>query len=234
MRKMGFALLCLTMAGCASMTKSRDQANIDAIKKIAVVAFHVDMPASAEKGMGLGSGSIIAENTTDGEKIFTELQNSLKRNMKWSVIDTKTMTANTGYTSAYKQTMTGFQNKMPVPESLNRHTVKDVMDWDSARILDVDGRDKLAKDLGVDAVVAAWVTVRFSGTTVMGFGNRKPQTTVSFQVYKSGIEKPVWFESFTGKESTESVGATGFIDEVLMSRLALESAKDAYSQIRNQ
>jgi len=67
---------------------------------------------------------------------------------------------------------------------------------------------------GVDAIVAAWITTHLKTTVaVMGIGARHPQTSVTLFVYKKGTAKPVWFQTWNGKESTESVGSTGFTDE---------------------
>ena len=66
----------------------------------------------------------------------------------------------------------------------------------------------------------------------LGIGARHPQSRLSFMLFTPGTSSPDWFEGgIDGEESKTSVGATGFIDEDLMNRLALQSAQEAYAKI---
>jgi hypothetical protein len=239
-----FAAAAALVAGCGLLkTKDVDQASVDAVHKVAVVAYSADLPASAKIGINLSGGglegkaggSMMAQSSHETDEILASLQKSLGANMSWQITNVEAMTANDGYKTAYDKTMKGWQNKMPPNQGTNRFEVKNVMDFDSARILDVAGRDKLINDLGVDAIVAARVsTVLKTGVAVMGIGARHPQTSVTIFVYKKGDAKPIWFQTFTGKESEQSVGSTGFTDEGATAKLALESATDAFAQIRTR
>jgi hypothetical protein len=86
----------------------------------------------------------------------------------------------------------------------------------------------------VDSIVVARVNVSLTGTSVMGLGDRFPQSRVSFQIYTRGQEKPVWFDGeIDGEVSRESVGSTAFFDEDLLGRLAAKSADTAFHKIGN-
>jgi len=235
-----FILSALALNGCGSLTHKKDDQALAQVKKIAVVAFTADEPASASIGFNLNShqagavagGSIIPQHSDSVKQMLVELQNAFARNMSWSVLAEDAMIKNPGYVSAYHNTMDGWQSKSPPNAGLNRFLVEHVMDSDSLRILGPEGRDKLITDLGVDAIAVGKVNVVNSGTSIMGIGSRHPQANFSFTLYTRGKEDPTWFEGqIKGDESTESVGSTHFTDEEATARLSLESAKTAFAKI---
>lgn len=228
------------LVGCGSLqTKVRNEEALTQVKKVAVISFKAELPASREIGLNLGSGkaegsaggSMITQNSAPTDQMLTEFNKSLGQEMKWSVIDTQKMKASPVYQKLYKQTMEGWQNKMPPGAGLNVFLVEGVMDTDSPRIMGPEGRDELIAGLGVDAIAVLSVRGHLKGTTVMGIGSRLPQANVHLQMYKKGVEGPIWFETFEGAESTESVGKTGFIDEKKLAELSLKSAQSAYSKM---
>lgn len=233
-------LVMASLSSCASLSHKKDDQALSQVRKVAVVAFTADEPASATLGFSLTShkakaeagGSLISQKSESVDQMLQELQDSFANNMHWSVVDTEAMTQNSGYTSAFKRTMEGWQNKMPPGAGQNRFIVDHVMDFDCVRILDRSGRDQLIDALGVDAIVAAQVKVIMNGTSVMGIGSRHPQSNLSFMMYVKGQDAPVWFEGqIQGKEAEKSVGVTGYTDEAATARLSLESAKTAFAKI---
>jgi hypothetical protein len=235
------SLLVLVMCACSAIqTRSKDEAAIGQIKKVAIVAFSATEPASSKVGFDLGSGkldgksggSMIPQYDDAVDSMYDELGKTMRSSQKWNVMDKKTMATHKGYVDAFNKTMKGFHNKMPPGDGMNQFIVKDIMDYDSPRILDVAGRDALITALGVDAIIVARIDVNTTGTTVMGIGSRHPQSTLSFSIYRKGDVKPVWFEgSLKGEEAKESVGKTAFIDEALLQKLALKSAQTAFTKI---
>ena len=227
------------LSSCGSIkTKEKNLSEIQTIKKIAIVAFDQDQPAPREIGLDLGSGklagseggSMITQHTENAKRAYQTLAAQLNR-AGFAVMSLEEMLKNKGYQEAYKSTMEGWQNKMPPGAGMNRVAVEKVMDYDGPRILRQEGRDQLAKQLGVDAIVSAKIYVNLESTTVMGIGNRFQKSTVRIEMFKPNIENAVWFENFMGPTSTESVGKTSFFDEAKMSQLSLESASDAISRI---
>jgi hypothetical protein len=221
-------------------TRERDEAAVQNIKRIAVVAFAVSQPASAKLGFDLSKGklgatsggSMLDQSSQHVDQLYSELGQNFQKNMNWTVMKTEQMKANAGYKKAYKDTMEGWQNKFPPAEGSNKFVVKDIMDGDALRILGLEGRDALIDALGVDAIVTAQVVGGISSTSVMGIGNRYPYANLNFFVYTKGKEKAVWFEGqIEGEPSTESVGKTGFIDETKLNELVLKSARTAYAKI---
>jgi hypothetical protein len=234
------AISSFIFVNCGSMpSKVRDEASLKQVRKVAVVAYRTTLPASAQIGLNLGTGkaegsaggSIITGQSSETEQILTDFTKEIAKSQKWSVHDLTKMKSVPGYKKAFTQTMEGWQNKMPANSGTQQFVVPDIMDTDAPRILRMEGRDQLIADLGVDAIVSLDVNVYLEGTTVMGIGNRYPKSLVTVKMYKKGEENPIWFESVMGDVSTESVGKTGFIDEKKVARLALSSARTAYSKM---
>jgi hypothetical protein len=233
--------LTLGLTGCGTIKfRERDAAQVEKVKKVAVVSFSVTQPASAKIGIDLTSGkagaaaggSMIPQNSPHADEMYLDFNQSVSKNLGWKVMDARVMKANPGYKAAYDKTMKGWQNKMGPNKGDKQFDVADVMDQDCLRILDVKGRDALIDALGVDAIIGGRVQVILNGTTVMGVGSRYPQSKVAFFVYAKGQEKAIWWDGgVEGEEAKESVGKTGFIDEALLSQLALKSAKTAFAKI---
>ncbi len=141
--------------------------------------------------------------------------------MHWTVLDTPTMTQNPGYVTAYKNTMEGWQSKMPPNKGENRFIVDHVMDYDGPRILDRAGRDALIEALGVDAIIAAKVNVMLSAS--------HPQAYLSFSLYVHGQDKPVWFEGQVKGDRSDATADRS--DLIALSTLANRSAKTAFAKI---
>ncbi len=233
-------LMILMMAACASLTtRSRDDGALAQVKKVAVIAYTANLPATRNLSLDLGSGKVggeaggtmIPQTSTETDKIYSEFAKSLEKTQGWKVVDASTMLKNPGYVSAYKNTMEGWQQKMPPGQGTTDFNMASVIDWNGPRLLKYDGREKLLKDLGVDAIVMLKVNVVFNGTTVMGIGTRKPTAHAHVEIFGKGAEKPVWFETFEGEPSSESVGMTGFINEKRLGELSLYSAQTAFAKM---
>lgn len=242
MKKLMIAVMAFALSTACGMFKVRDkqESEVKAIKKVAIVSFSAYLPQSAKVGLNLSSGklgateggSLIPQNSENIDQMYEEFAKSLKANLGWNVYKTKDMIVHPGYTNAFRKTMEGWQNKMGPGEGTTQFLVKGVMDYDGTRILDTNGRDELINDLGVDAIITARVDVMLNGTKVLGIGARHPQSRVSFQVHTKGKSTPVWFDGGVDGDEMESVGSTGFIDNGLLEKLALQSAKSAYTKIR--
>lgn len=235
----GLLLVCLLMSACAGMTRSKNEAKVGEVRKVAIVAVSVFQPAARKVSLNLSGGglqgsaggSMMTQTGAHVDSMFTELSNALRKNLKWNVMEKSAMVANPGYTQAYDKTMKGWQNKMPPPQGTYHYNVAQVMDFDGPRILDFKGREALMQALGVDAIVVTRMDVILKANTVMGIGSRRPQATLSFFVYGKGEEKPIWFEGQIMGDEMESVGKTAFIDENLLGDLALKSARTAFNKI---
>ncbi|MBX2996281.1 MAG: hypothetical protein KF681_15755 [Bdellovibrionaceae bacterium] len=232
----------LALTACGSIkTKDRNVELTGQVRRAAVVGFMADLPArsgislSGNSGevSGKAGGSMITKESPQTDSMLKEISKAFGQRLKWSMLDTAKLPENPSYQEAYKKTMEGFQNKFPPGAGSNRFMVAKFMDFDSLRILPQADREKLMRDLKVDAVIATKVDVVLNGTTVMGVGNRYPQSKVFFQVFKMGQANPIWFETLDGKEMEESIGKTGLtLDEEKAANLALISLKDGLSKLQ--
>lgn len=240
MKNLFFALIFLELCACSSLkTKERNQVQIDSIKKVAIIAYTVEEPSPVEIGFDLAAGltgrdtgTMITQYDPHIDKMYDQLGLKLKENLKWQVLDKNTMVKNSTYVEVYKKTMDGWQNKTPPPQGYFKYNIKEIMDDQSVRIMGLTNRDKLIQELGVDALVMVKVQVHLDGTTVMGIGNRYPKSMVSWSIYKSGIETPVWFETVMSEAAKDSVGKTNAFDVPKMQKLAIQTSAEAYSQIK--
>lgn len=232
--------IVLVVTACASFaTRLRDEEALTKVKKVAVIAYTANLPASRSLSLDVGSGkvggasggTIIPMNSAETDKMYAEFVKSLEKTQGWKVLDAQTMAKHPAYVAAYKDTMEGWQNKMPAGAGSTDFNMASVMDWNGPRIMKYEGREKLLKDLGVDAIIMLKVNVQLKGMTVAGIGARKPQANAHIEVYGKGVEKQIWFDSFEGDESSESVGMTGFINEKKLGELSLLSAQTAFSKM---
>ena len=183
--------LMFLLSACGSIqTRSQDSQALAQVHKVAVVAFSVLEPAPAQIGLNLGSGkvegqqggSIIPASDATVDDMLAKLSAQFKTKMNWQVISPNDLVKKPGYKKAYEATMVGWHNKMPPGAGQTKMVVKNFMDFDSARILDVEGRNQLIRDLGVDAIVAAQVNVHLNANTVMGIGARHVESDVMFMM----------------------------------------------------
>jgi hypothetical protein len=226
----------LSASGCGVLkVRDKNEPQVASIKKAALVSFDVIQAAAAELSFNLGSGktegeaggSMIAQSGAHVDQLYKDVAEHLRKDLHWKVVGESEMISNAGYREAYHKTMDGWQNKMPNPKGTQKYLVKGVFDTDSARILGLEGRDRLMDALGVDALVVTKVEINLTGTAIMGIGSRYPQSNVSYRVFRKGIEAPVWFDYLEGEKSEKSVGATAFTDNELIGKYGAESAKGA-------
>lgn len=240
-RSFALATMVLTMTACGSIqTRSKDEARVKGIKRVAVVAFQADEPASGGIGIlngslgGTSGGSMIAKQSKHVDQMYVGFVDALSKNVGWNVLPVQLMKENKGYKQAYNATMVGFQNKMPPGEGINRFLVGNIMDTDCPRLLDVQGRDLLMDALEVDALVEARITTHLNGFTVAGIGSRKPQAVLTFLVYRKGDKKPTWFEGSIKGDEQESIAKTRFFSEEALAQKSLASAETAFARINQQ
>lgn len=236
------AALCwvaLQTTACAVNQKQKDQDAVSKVKTAAFTSFAADFPAANQLGFNLNSGklgataggSMMSQQLPEADELYEKIRTGFAKKMNWKVLTNQQMRFAPAYKDAYKSTMEGWQNKMPPGSGMNRYVVDGVMDFDSARILDKAGREKLMNDLRVDALIAVWSSTHLSGTSVMGIGSKKPQTTLHIAVYGRGSEQPIWREALQGEEIKESVGMTGYFDEKKLAKLVLQAADGAIERL---
>jgi len=231
------------LTSCGSLkVRDKNASELSSIKSVALINMDVTEPRPKELSLNLGSGNVegdaamgsFQQKAPHVEKLYYDFHRALKAEMNWKVLDKNTMMANAGFKAAYEKAMKGWQNKMPPGQGMAQFVTKDLLDYDSVRILGFEGREKLIRDLNVDAIVAAKIYVSLGGTSIMGFGPRKPRSILSFTVFKKGVEKPVWFDGNVEGREGQSVGATGLWSVEKLQNEAVQSAIDAFARIKDE
>lgn len=224
----------LLLASCSSLkTQQKNTEALSKIKRVAIIGFTAVQPvASTLDPLKPQEGNFITGSAKHVDQMWKQLSETIAQKTKWQVISFEQMKQHPAYKEAYKQTMEGWQNKMPPGQGLKQYGVQSVMDFDSLRILKPDEKKKLMERLHVDALLVAKISVNFYGTTVMGIGDRYPKASVTIQASSLDSENSIWFETFKGEQSDKSVGKTNFFDEEILARGSIESANSAFNKIK--
>ncbi len=233
------------LTSCASIKVgggSYEPEKVQQIRSAALVGVEVVEPEAFDplkpSGKIAGSGntmmgnmkSSIAEPAEGKAPYYKNMHDFLKKNLKWNMVEMQAVTRNPVNKEFYKNTSSGFQQKSMIDYREGNFTVPDVMDFDAVKQIGQSGREKLMDALKVDALVSYRVHVTLSGTTVMGIGSMYPQSILQFQVYKRGIEKPVWEDlQAEGVPGEESIGKTRLtLDVSKLNEEGIASAETAY------
>lgn len=213
--------ISIFFTSCSSLVRGRDEIATKHIKKAALAGFTVQQPTP--------KGQRSPENSNE---MYSKLRNAFKKKTGWNILEEGTLSQNAAYVRAYDKTMKGFQNKMPPPQGISRVFASRIMDNDSLRVLGVDGRKQLMKDLNVDALITANIDVLLEGTTFAGFGARHVRSTISFQVFGKDSDSPVWYDGdVSGEQLKRSLTGTGFFDQGLLTEMAIESLETAFKKM---
>ncbi len=241
MKKLGIVFILMGLLQACASNRLKNENALSQVKKVAVIGFKAQLPAASSIGLlngglsGMKGGQMTAMTSPSTDLMLSNFVRILEKRQNWQVLNIKTMKETAAYREAYKKTMEGWQNKaVPMGEQgLQQYVVTEIMDTDSARILGPEGREKLMKELKVDAIVNLNIYSWLEGMSVMGIGQKKPQSRVFIEAYSRGTEERIWGEQIDGEKSDESVGMTGMFDEQKMAALALKSAESAYNKIGN-
>lgn len=236
--------LCLMfftqLTGCAGLGKTYESSQIESIKSVAVLGVEVIQPSEFDifKPKQIDGGAMNFSVSSPSQHVqiyYDDLREGLKTKLRMSSPTSSTLVANSSYKNIYKDTMTGFQSTQPNAQGTSKFVLPEMVDFDAARKIGVAGRDQIMEALKVNALVVAQIHVQLNGTSVMGIGNKYPQSNIRLQMYKKGVESPVWQDGAQGEEMKESVGkSTLTMDVTKMNKLAAASAKSAFEQLIKQ
>ncbi len=221
--------LIFSFAGCAGMTQKKNAQEIKAIKKVAIVALSQEQPDREGGLLGTHSGRLTT-SSDHVNAIYAEISKTLAQKAGWQVVSLEKVKNHAAMKAQFQKLMTGFQNKMPPAEGTSRYYAPGIPDFDSARLMKPEGRDSLAKALGVDAVVAIDIRAIVGGFQVMGIGARPLKGMVSLYAYKNMEDSPFWFETFEGEETKESMSLVKGKED--MDRLVLIALKKAMEKVQ--
>ena len=240
-----FVLLSLlTFASCAGGGRIYQADSVRPVRNVAIIGLDVIQPAEfdlfkpssgPDSGPMSGMNFAMATSSPAVRDYADDLGAALKSMRKWSVVSPTTVARNEVYMKYFTDTTEGVQSTTPIPKGQTKYRAPDLMEFDGATKIKQAGRDEIMNALKVDAVVLAQYTVQLSGSTIMGIGSRYPQTSLKFQLFRKGEEKPVWQDIVAGEDMKESVGKTAIsLDFNKLKALSLKSAKKAYADLQSR
>ncbi len=230
----------LTLMGCAGGRIYQDDA-VKPVRNVAIIGIDVIQPAEfdlfkpssgPDSGPMSGMNFAMASSSLHVRDYIEDLRGALKGMRKWNMTPQATVAQNDVYKKYFVDTTEGIQSTQPIPKELTKFRAPDHMEFDGATKIGQKGRDEIMNALKVDAVVLAQYTVQIHGTTIMGIGSRYPQSSIKFQLFRKGVEKPVWQDMVKGEDMKESIGKTAFsLDFNKLKDLSLKSSKKAYAEL---
>jgi hypothetical protein len=246
------AVLALTgiATGCAGRKIAHDQ--VDTVKKVAIVGFGVEqrVPNTAEgvlsdmmapKDNSFMSGAKaakIAEPAPHARIMYDLLQDQLAKGMGWKVIAREDLTRRSDYAAFFhdktkqpqmRPFVSGPNMEMYVPEG--------VVESFLIHSMSIEERRALIKKLGVDAVALVTVRIELENggglKTLVGAGDLHPRAKVSFELYNSTAEDPIWMDlNADGDASAEGVEhVLGFANVDAVNKQAIATADSAFHQL---
>ncbi len=195
------AVPLLFLSACATVTA--DKTRTAALKRVAIVGFTVQQPR--HKGLeSLFSGSSNQETWTAGigmanplaDEMYAGLEKQLAKELKWKVIDRKTVAGNAFYKQFHDDKMTGIQSRPPTRGGTVLLAANGIVDAWPVEIADASRRKEILRKLNVDAIAVANVQIELEKggglKMLIGAGDYFPKDTVRFSVYDAKVEDPAW------------------------------------------
>ena len=171
--------------------------------------------------MTVGGG--VQKKSNHLDEIYPSVVASFQK-QGWTMLDFSAVTGNAAYVQTYKDTMDGWQNKVPPNKDTYRFVSSRVFDYDGLRILGVKGREKLMNDLKVDAIIGVSIDSRLESQQLVG--------ALVFQVYGRGSDNAIWFDNnVQGDPVAPSSDELNLINPDALNKSAVRFAKGAAAKI---
>ncbi len=189
----------LTLMSCAG-GRIYQEDSVKPVRNVAIIGLDVIQPAEfdlfkpssgPDSGPMSGMNFAMATSSIHVRDYAEDLRAALKNMRKWNMTSQATVAQNDVYRKYFTDTTEGVQSTQPIPKEQTRFRAPDLMEFNDATKIGQKGRDDIMNALKVDAVVLAQYTVQINGSTIMGIGSRYPQTSLKFQLFRKGEEKPV-------------------------------------------
>ena len=232
--------ISLLLPACA--TTRVDLARTQAVKRVAVAGFSV--PQQVPSGMSVlgnsddrtvGWGIGIGEPARHSEDMYEALLRTLHKEFRWQVLPQDKLTKNTSYSALYQRVMKGIQNRPPIAAGMHAYGAQGVADAFPLERLSLGERQELLSKLGVDALVAATVTVKLAEggglKRLYGGGDYKPYAEIRFSLYDGKTQEAIWTDvAARGETASEGVSHVlgGVADVKTLNRIAVGAAESSY------
>jgi len=237
----GFLSALILLNGCSTLSVKKE--DMTSIKKVAITGFGStqDMPAGLVFSLGSKSESPGSNLTVLGpeeekhvNQMYQDLATTLEKNLKWNVLSRDDVAHSSRYKNIYTQKMEGWHSRPVAGENTHLYHPSGIADAWIMRQLDQKERDQLIDELNVDALILASVRVTLEDQgglkKLVGAGELHPKASLYFEIYKKGIEEPVWRDTWARGESTsEGVGhILGVTDVDALKKASIVAAWNSY------
>lgn len=237
MRQLGLLLLPILFTGCASLTKvSKQNDGLAKVKKVAIVGFSVSYqePPKSKLGQMLDTAKKLTGNDDSpryGENdnvdlLLQEFADKVQKENSWHVVPVSQLAGLPEYKRLVKQTTEGFQMRPPLPESMFVLRAHHIIDAGAFSMMKPEQKARLAKDLGVDAVLIVNVisTIEVEGglKKYIGMAEFRPRAQVTVEMIDGRSDKPLWQDSW----------AWGTGDKAVQSTLSIANNTELMEQVK--
>ena len=230
MKMFSFILtLMLLLPGCTSLLKKAippegyKEAEVQKVKSVAIIAF--EMKPYFQTGLGASAlrgtvGSSVATGQAAGNaqpiehplavQTYGNLAQNLARTKGWKVLSLEQVVNNPVYAQIVKPKLSGYRGQAVALPMNKTYLVKGLANpWNTKFIFNKEDRDKIAKGLGVDAVLIVGMRYMTQQGMIFGvgaFGEINLTNNMFFYLYDQGADEPIWFANGYNRKSDENLG----------------------------
>jgi hypothetical protein len=237
MRQLGLLLLPILFTGCASLTKvSKQNENLAKVKKVAIVGFSVSYQEPPRSKIGeiihtakMLSGADDAPKYGENENVdllYQEFAEKIQKENSWHVLPVSQLAGLPKYKSLVKDTSEGLQLRPPLPQSMSVLRAHQIIDAGAFRMMKPEQKARLAKDLGVDAVliveIISSIEVEGGLKKYIGMAEFRPRAQVTVEMIDGKSDKPLWQDSW----------AWGTGDKAVQSTLSIANNTELMEQVK--
>lgn len=222
MKKLSVLLLPFLLAACSSFTKvTKQDDGLARVKKVAVVGFSVsyqqppknklaEIVDTAKALTGKDDAPKYGENK-DVNILYQDFVTKVQKETPWQVLMASQLTSLPKYKILLASSTDGLQLRPLLPKDMSVLRPTQIMDAGAFRMMKPEQKSKLAKELGVDAVMIVDIisTVEVEGglKKYIGMAEYRPRAQVTVEMLDSKSDKPLWQDSWawgTGDKAVQS------------------------------
>lgn len=234
----------LVFTSCATLNV--DKARLGAVRKVAVAGFTVhqqvlkgfewNLSASSSDRMPGWGSALNKENEQAGE-MYGRLGRVLHTDMKWLVLDRRSVEAARPYKEVFDRNRKGLQNRPPLATGMEALGAAGILDPYPIERMPLEDRAKLMKSLGVDAIAVATVKIQYEEggglKKLVGAGEYKPFAAIRFAVYDAKASDPLWSDlQAVGETVAEGTGhVLGATDKKDLMKKSVQAAENSYQRL---
>lgn len=244
MKKLILGILMVSGLACSSKLVKTDE--LKTVRSVAVIGFDLqqqrsvsgmDLLAVATRSAGTpGAAPASAKEEPRAEQSYRDFTGSLVAKTGWKVMSIDQLRGHGAYLAYVKSKTEGLQSRPMINERFDLIRPHGVVDQFAVLTTEKDELIRLAKALGVDAVVTVSTTVELNNNSMLasmvGKGEYKPsgRTTILVKDGRSG-ESLLQLAGSGPQVQNGAKNTLGVSDEENLNRLALDATKKSIETV---